>query len=158
MPASPTPGGKGGAGQWWAVYSPGQVGKANTQYSTALQAGNSSEAEILASETTRAKALGIQANELVTFGPFATESQARARLRAAHIGGWAPYVDKVIGSALGSVTKALGLSQFLGNLSSRNTLMRIGEGALGVALIIVGVAKLADGTPLGSALKKVPFV
>jgi hypothetical protein len=49
-------------------------------------------------------------------------------------------------------------TDFLNALSSRNTLMRLAEGALGILLIIAGIAKLADGTPVGSALKKVPLI
>lgn len=88
-------------------------------------------------------------------GPYKT-----AALAEAHKGVKGPPGKKNegLGTQVTSAAKATGVSQFLGDLTSRNTLMRIGEGALGVALIIVGVAKLADGTPLGSALKKVPFV
>jgi len=58
----------------------------------------------------------------------------------------------------GGVQPQIKLPNFLGLLTNRDVLMRIGEGVLGVLLIVVGVAKLADGTALGTALKKVPIV
>jgi hypothetical protein len=48
--------------------------------------------------------------------------------------------------------------KFLGMLTERGTLQRLAEGFLGILLIVVGVAKIAEGTPLGNTLKKVPFV
>ena len=72
-------------------------------------------------------------------------------------GGYAPasVVAQAAKSGAGPVGSVV---QFLGDLTQRNTLLRLAEGALGIVLIIVGVAKLADGTQVGSVLKKVPFV
>jgi hypothetical protein len=52
-------------------------------------------------------------------------------------------------SALGKLAQALG---------NRNTWLRVAEGVLGIALILVGVSKLAEGTPIASAIKKVPLI
>lgn len=43
-------------------------------------------------------------------------------------------------------------------LSSRGTWVRLAEGVLGVALILVAVAELGKGTAVGNAVKKVPFI
>lgn len=65
------------------------------------------------------------------------------------------------GAAAGKVGSLPGISSvidFLKDLSSRNTLQRLAEGTLGLVLILVGVSKLADGTAVGSLVKKVPFI
>jgi hypothetical protein len=49
------------------------------------------------------------------------------------------------------------VTDFLNALVQRNTLTRLAEGAIGIMLIIVGVAKMAEGTKLGSVLGKVPL-
>jgi hypothetical protein len=67
-------------------------------------------------------------------------------------------IGKGPASAATAIPGISSVTDFLKALTQRNTLLRLGEGAIGIALIIVGVAKLADGTPLGSVLKKVPFV
>jgi predicted Zn-dependent protease len=43
-------------------------------------------------------------------------------------------------------------------LSSRGTWVRIAEGVLGIALVLVAVSELGKGTPVGNAVKKVPFI
>jgi hypothetical protein len=77
--------------------------------------------------------------------------------RAAQLGGDAGSGAGAAGAAISSGPFG-SVVDFLNALGNRKILMRIAEGALGIGLIIVGVAKLADGTPLGTALKKVPFV
>jgi hypothetical protein len=47
----------------------------------------------------------------------------------------------------------------LGNvLSSRGTWVRLAEGVLGIALVLVAVAELGKGTGVGNMVKKVPFI
>jgi len=47
----------------------------------------------------------------------------------------------------------------LGNiLSSRGTWIRLAEGVLGIALLLVAVAELGKGTAVGNIVKKVPFI
>jgi hypothetical protein len=50
------------------------------------------------------------------------------------------------------------VANFLSDLTSRNTLQRLAEGTIGILLIVVGVAKLTEGTAVGTALKKLPLV
>jgi hypothetical protein len=62
-------------------------------------------------------------------------------------------------SALGAVGKAVGnplsglaaIGNFFNLLTQRQTLIRIAEGVIGLGLIVVGLAKLAEGTPIGKA-------
>lgn len=67
-----------------------------------------------------------------------------------------------VSSAAQGAEKALSVPDFLGTLwsvlTSRGTWVRLAEGILGVALILVAVAELGKGTPVGNAVKKVPFV
>jgi hypothetical protein len=88
-------------------------------------------------------------------GPYPTQAAAAAEaasLNQTAAGSVVAQAANAKGNPINSVTN------FLKDLSSRNTLLRLAEGTLGIALIIVGVAKLADGTAVGAALKKVPFV
>jgi hypothetical protein len=50
------------------------------------------------------------------------------------------------------------LNKLWGILSSRGTWIRLAEGVIGGALILVAVAELGKGTAIGSAVKKVPFI
>jgi hypothetical protein len=43
-------------------------------------------------------------------------------------------------------------------LKSRGTWVRLAEGVLGIVLVLVAVAELGKGTPVGNAVKKVPFI
>jgi hypothetical protein len=43
-------------------------------------------------------------------------------------------------------------------LKSRGTWVRLAEGTLGVVLILIAVAELGKGTPVGAIAKKVPFI
>ena len=73
-------------------------------------------------------------------------------------------VGTVEGAAQGAENAVQELSptelwnKFYAILTSRGTWVRIAEGVLGVALILVAVAELAKGTPVGNAVKKVPFI
>lgn len=59
------------------------------------------------------------------------------------------------GSAIASAKNPL---QFLQALFTRQNAIRFAEGILGVALILVAVAELGKGTPVGNLAKKVPFI
>lgn len=65
-----------------------------------------------------------------------------------------PVGKTVVGSVEGANT-SLG---FLQGLFTRANTIRLAEGILGVALILVAVAELGKGTAIGNAVKKVPFV
>ena len=43
-------------------------------------------------------------------------------------------------------------------LTSRGTWVRLAEGVLGIALVLVAVAELGKGTQVGNLAKKVPFI
>jgi len=60
--------------------------------------------------------------------------------------------------AVGKATKPFSVNSFLGALTSRGLWIRIAEGSLGILLILVSVAKLAEGTQIGKLAKKVPLV
>lgn len=47
---------------------------------------------------------------------------------------------------------------FLSKINDRGTWIRLAEGMVGLLLILVSVAKLAEGTAIGTAIKKVPFI
>jgi hypothetical protein len=73
------------------------------------------------------------------------------------VGDLATGAGKGVGQ-FGQDVQSLSVVKFLGMLTERGTLQRLAEGFLGILLIVVGVAKIAEGTPLGNTLKKVPFV
>lgn len=93
-------------------------------------------------------------------GPYKTEAQAIAHTGV--IGAPAKANESVIGGAESAGKNAIpgttSVTQFLGSLSSRSMWTRIAEGALGTALILVGVAKLAEGTPTAAAIRKIPII
>jgi hypothetical protein len=47
---------------------------------------------------------------------------------------------------------------FVKGLFTRQNAIRLAEGVLGLALILVAVAKLGEGTAAGKAAKAVPFI
>jgi hypothetical protein len=57
-------------------------------------------------------------------------------------------------SAAGKLTGMAAIGDFFQRLGQASTWVRVGEVILGFALIIVGLAKLAEGTPLGHAALK----
>jgi hypothetical protein len=93
-------------------------------------------------------------------GPYKTEAEAEAHKGT--VGRTATPNESVIGGATGAAEQTAGsvfnLGSILGIKGSRSTLERFVTGALGVMLILVGVAKLGEGTPVGNAIKKVPFI
>lgn len=50
------------------------------------------------------------------------------------------------------------IGKFFANAGSRELWTRIAEGVIGVMLIIVVVARVGEGTPVGKLAKKVPFI
>ena len=72
----------------------------------------------------------------------------------------AKATGQAAGQAANAASKAAGLTglaaigDFFQRLSQANTWIRVGEVLLGLALIIIGLAKLAEGTPLGHAALK----
>jgi hypothetical protein len=98
------------------------------------------------------------ANAVFTYyhGPYKTEAEAEA-----HKGVKGPEGhpgESISTQADNTVASAVGVNNFLGDLTSRNTFQRLAEGVIGVLLIVIGVAKLTENTAVGTALKKVPFV
>ena len=105
---------------------------------------------------------------------YATEAEARAHpqtmntLQAAAGGanvlaGYTalPAVDQPgnITQGAGQVaSKATTVLGFLQSLFTRANAIRLAEGILGGLLVLVAVAELAKGTPVGNAVKKVPFI
>jgi len=70
---------------------------------------------------------------------------------------WNPATAAKAGESY-AVSSIPGLSGILGLVGSRNGWIRIAEVTIGVALIIVAVAKLGEGTPIGDLAKKVPVI
>jgi hypothetical protein len=91
-------------------------------------------------------------------GPFATEAEAQAAQNPQQQS-LNPVNDLVnaaeTSNTLSSATSILG---FLKGLFTRKNAVRFAEGTLGLALVLVAVAELAKGTPVGNAVKKVPFI
>jgi len=95
----------------------------------------------------------------------ASEAQAAAAAESQFPGGPAPTTSLTTGLANepgGAVSagarQTLSTAQFLGKLSSRNTLMRLAEGTIGVLLILVAVAKLASDSPIASVVGKAGLI
>jgi hypothetical protein len=59
------------------------------------------------------------------------------------------------GSTAAAAQTTLG---FIKSLFTRANAIRLAEGILGGLLILVAVAELGKGTPVGNAVKKVPFI
>lgn len=84
---------------------------------------------------------------------------------ASGVGGAGSALGQIPGAAAKgaqSVYQNLDPAQWLnklGNLfTSRGTWVRVAEGVLGLALVLVAVAELGKGTAIGNAVKKVPFI
>ena len=56
------------------------------------------------------------------------------------------------------ITSTLGFLNWVKKGFTRHNAVRVAEGTLGLLLILVAVAELAKGTPVGNAVKKVPFI
>lgn len=87
-------------------------------------------------------------------GPFSTEAQARAAAAAKPSPNPIQGAENLAGLTPGQTGGSLG---FLTGLTNRALWIRIAEGGLGVALILVGVAKLAEGTQTAQLIRKVPI-
>jgi hypothetical protein len=85
-------------------------------------------------------------------GPYATRADAQAELDALSA---AQHAKQTTNVTIPGVSTVSGL---ISEITSRKTLVRIAEGVLGILLILVGVAKLADGTTAATMIKKVPLV
>jgi hypothetical protein len=81
-------------------------------------------------------------------GPFPTQADAQAFKTQFPPKGPAKAIS-------GAVSATEGVSSFLGQLSNKNTWVRIAEVVLGLGLLIVGLSQLAKGTPVGNAATKV---
>jgi hypothetical protein len=105
---------------------------------------------------------------------YATEAQAQAHPQTMNVlqgaaGGAnvlagvtaAPGVlqpGEVAAGAGTAAQAAPSITSFLQGLTSRQLWIRLAEGVLGVALILVAVAELGKGTAIGKAAKAVPFI
>jgi hypothetical protein len=105
---------------------------------------------------------------------YATEAEARAHPQTMNVlqgaaGGAnvlagvtaAPGVlqpGEVAAGAGTAANAAPSVTDFLKGLTSRQLWVRLAEGVLGVALILVAVAELGKGTAIGKAAKAVPFI
>ena len=83
----------------------------------------------------------------------------------AGLGGSAEALGQIPGAAAkgaNQVYQNLDPAQWLNKLgnffSSRSSWVRIAEGVLGLALVLVAVSHLAEGTAVGNVVKKVPFI
>jgi hypothetical protein len=62
--------------------------------------------------------------------------------------------NPLVNSGESAAASTVGVTSFLGFISSRAGLVRIVEGIVGSMLIIVGVAEFAKGTPVGNVAGK----
>lgn len=88
------------------------------------------------------------------FGPYNTEAEAQQGVQLAIAAkGASAGLSGALGAAadisLPSGLTAIG--DFFNKLGSASTWIRVAEVLLGLGLLIVGVAKLASGTPVGQA-------
>lgn len=93
-----------------------------------------------------------------TFAQAATDAKKEFPTGSTPTGSTAKGVAQVPAGAANSAASSAGLgslNQFFGNLTQKTTWTRIGEVALGLLLIGVGLAKLAESSP---ALNAVPGV
>jgi len=84
-----------------------------------------------------------------TYGPYPTQAQAQAQKNAHPPTGIA---SKIHSALSGATTAATGVGDFLGRLTQASTWIRVGEVLLGLALIIVGLAKLTTAVPAATKI------
>ncbi len=84
-------------------------------------------------------------------GPFATKAEALKAANAIFPGGTTGSgVAHQAGDDLAGIAA---IGHFFANLTDRQTVVRIAEVTLGMALIVVGLAKLMENTEAGKALR-----
>jgi hypothetical protein len=137
-----------------------------TWYTIRFQGQTYTENLVGASEKTMT-ALGIHG--------YATEAEAEAHPQTMNALQGALGGAQALGGVSGSVTNidtpgsivtggataaaaATTPLQWLQSLFTRANAVRLAEGVLGLALVLVAVAKLAEGSPAGNLAKKVPFI
>src|SRR5271165_2252776 len=132
--------------QWWVIYT---------------SAANAVTAKVVSSVGTPKHNNSTQS----VAGPYKTKALAQASISGySTLGqiGLGIQSSGAPGSAAGGLIPSNATpGSLLGNLgipTGRGIVLRLAEGALGVLLILVGVAKLAEGSPIASAIKKVPFL
>ena len=120
---------------------------------------------------------GAAEKTLVALGihGYATEAEAEAHPQTmndiqaslgganalAGVSGSATNIATPGGVVTGGATTAAAATTALGWLQSiftRANAIRLAEGVLGLALVLVAVAKLGEGTGAGNLVKKVPFI
>jgi hypothetical protein len=113
---------------------------------------------------------GVKINTNGTSGSIKEVANDAAKLAAMNAGYLDWFPSKTLAqSGLSSQTSAFGSggestlqaiksANPLGALFQANIWMRVGQVVLGLALIVVGLAKLAEGTPAGKAAAKVAKV
>jgi hypothetical protein len=128
------------AGKWGTAAGTAYAGYAAAHPSlTPLQAADDFTEIILVEGLDSAIAAGVNAGTAVDIGGVA----------AAAKGGE---------NAVADLSPAQWLDKLGGIFTSRGTWIRIAEGVLGIAVILVAVAELGKGTAVGNAVKKVPFI
>lgn len=91
-------------------------------------------------------------------GPFTSQADAEAYLKvgAQNTGTQIPGVDITPGGGLAVSNPVAGVSAFLAKLGQASLWLRVGEVALGIVLVAVGLAKLIPGfTPAQMIAKRV---
>lgn len=86
------------------------------------------------------------------FGPYATQAEAQA-FKNAH----PPHGPLVTINSAGAGLKDIGSGLLPTLTNTRQFMVRLAEGVLGLALILVGLAHLIQNTPAGNVLKKATF-
>jgi hypothetical protein len=146
--------------RWWAAYNTSQSLFSANLYSPSgyesLPSGNATDDALFAAAAalTAVKAFPAGKGPVISVenvhwanvnGPYPTQAAANAEVAKLQKKAPAPGTDQQAeNQAKATVAKTL-----LGFLESDQLWTRIGEVILGLLLITVGVAKLAEGTPLG---------
>lgn len=105
------------------------------------------------------EATGAEAFALRVAGWKGPMSHAEAEALLATVPAPLRAVNKATTHALKGFTSPLeAITHIWDTLSSRNTLLRIAEGAIGILLILVGVAKLATDSPIARTVAKAGLI
>jgi hypothetical protein len=123
----------------------------------------------------------LNSNIVAVLGPYQTRAEAQAEIAGsagehaltglpgdlatagAGIGGAVSgLLNSPVNPSAGAISTGeqagISTSGFLGDLTSRALWTRIAEGTLGVLLIAVGVAKLAEGSPIAKTVAKAGLI